>query len=305
MKQPKVSVVIPVRNRPELIREAVESALTQVDVSVEVIVVDDASTDSTPSVLASFGDRIRILTLRTRAGRSGARNAGISEARGSTLAFLDSDDRWSPDKLSRQLALMEERGPALVTGYVRAIDDEGKERSSDTELMRRRLKLTAQSQFDLESLISRPAVYTSTFLIPNDILQQVGTFDGRTDGLEDWDFMLRARKWVPIVAVDWPPIVDYRLHAGNTQDERMALAAQATAYKQISDPELPSSARAALLLIVARSFRTMARQREAFRTCVKTVTEWPAVLLRASWWRLAIGALIPRSVALMLRGARD
>lgn len=104
VKTPLLSVVIPTWNRARLVREAIQSALQQRAGEVEVIVVDDASTDATAEALErEFGSRIRLLRLEHRRGPGGARNAGARLAQGEFLAFLDSDDVWLPGKLDAEL----------------------------------------------------------------------------------------------------------------------------------------------------------------------------------------------------------
>ena len=98
-----VSVVIPTYNRRVQVREAVESVLAQRGCEIEVLVVDDGSTDGTDDALADFQGRIRYAKVPHR-GVSAARNAGAAVARGRWLAFLDSDDLWMRDKLRAQLA---------------------------------------------------------------------------------------------------------------------------------------------------------------------------------------------------------
>ena len=109
MKAPLLSVVIPTWNRAQLVCDAVNSALAQRVGDVEVIVVDDASTDATVERLeAEFGTRIRLLRLDQRRGPGGARNAGARLARGEFVAFLDSDDVWLPGKLEAELRVFAE-----------------------------------------------------------------------------------------------------------------------------------------------------------------------------------------------------
>lgn len=109
MKRPVLSVVIPTWNRAHLVCDSIESALSQGDESaVEVIVVDDGSTDGTVDLLGvRFGGRIRLVRNPGRTGVSAARNAGVSEASGDLLAFLDSDDLWLPGKLNAELSVLE------------------------------------------------------------------------------------------------------------------------------------------------------------------------------------------------------
>lgn len=106
-----VSCVIPVWNGEAYLAPAVESVLAQSHHPLEVIVVDDGSTDGTPDVIRSFGDSIRGMR-QANAGHGAARNAGLRVARGAFIAFLDADDLWHPDKLRRQLLAFGEQ-PAL------------------------------------------------------------------------------------------------------------------------------------------------------------------------------------------------
>ena len=109
MNKPLLSVVIPTWNRAHVVCEAVESALMQRYRAVEVIVVDDASTDNTSELLKStFGARISMLRLAVRRGPGAARNAGALLACGEFVAFLDSDDVWLPGKLEAELRVFEE-----------------------------------------------------------------------------------------------------------------------------------------------------------------------------------------------------
>ena len=101
-----VSVVIPTYNRARRLPAAIESALQQGIADLEIIVVDDGSTDDTRAVIAQYGDRVRY-HYQPNAGVGAARNTGIREARGEFVAFLDSDDRWLDSKLALQLAVFE------------------------------------------------------------------------------------------------------------------------------------------------------------------------------------------------------
>ena len=117
---PAVSVVIPTYNRAAAVRNAIVSVLTQTFSDLEVIVVDDGSTDDTSEVLAAeFGGRIRY-HAQANQGVSAARNRGVSEARGQWIAFLDSDDLWDADKIEWQLGALERFGPECGACYTDA-----------------------------------------------------------------------------------------------------------------------------------------------------------------------------------------
>ncbi len=113
---PCVSVCIPCHNGEHTVREAVDSALLQdADVPVEIIVIDDCSTDGTPDALAAYaGDpRVKIVRNTENLGAAGSRNKAVRLAAGKYVAFLDSDDRWAPGKLKKQVKLLEATGHCL------------------------------------------------------------------------------------------------------------------------------------------------------------------------------------------------
>jgi glycosyltransferase involved in cell wall biosynthesis len=115
MTRPVLSVVIPTWNRARLVCEAIKSALIQHAGGVEVIVIDDNSTDGTSDLLCrQFGSRIVLRRLSVRSGAAAARNAGVSLASGELLAFLDSDDLWLPGKLDAELGLFDREPTAEV-----------------------------------------------------------------------------------------------------------------------------------------------------------------------------------------------
>lgn len=106
MSSPLVSVVIPTYNRAALVCEAVDSVLQQTYSNIEIIVIDDGSTDDTAAAIQRYGDRVRY-SRRPNAGVNAARNLGIKQARGEFLALLDSDDLWAPYKIELQVRLLQ------------------------------------------------------------------------------------------------------------------------------------------------------------------------------------------------------
>ena len=117
----KVSVIVPTHNRADYLSAAIESVLEQTFQDFELLVVDDASTDTTAALVSSFSDsRIKFIRLDMNRGGSAARNQGILSSRCDYIAFLDDDDAWTPEKLELQVELLD-RAPAEVgavyTGY--------------------------------------------------------------------------------------------------------------------------------------------------------------------------------------------
>lgn len=162
---------------------ALRSALAQTDVDFEVLVVDDGSTDGTAEQLRRLQDpRVRVLRHEESKGRGAARNAGIAEARGEWIAFLDDDDHWSPLKLRRQLDRATETRPVLVYGGVIEIDENGNP-----------LQTTIPDATTLASLLewnTVPAGASNAMARANDV-RSVGGFDERLTYVEDWDLWIR------------------------------------------------------------------------------------------------------------------
>lgn len=112
-EQPLVSVIIPTYNRARLIGATLENLFQQTYGNIEIIVVDDGSTDETQTKLDSYGGRIRWVAQRN-AGPAAARNRGIAMAKGEIIAFQDSDDAWHPTKIERQVSLLQKAGQSVV-----------------------------------------------------------------------------------------------------------------------------------------------------------------------------------------------
>jgi glycosyltransferase involved in cell wall biosynthesis len=185
-----VSVIIPTYNRSNLVTRAVDSVLQQTYPNHEVIVVDDGSTDDTRQVLASYKDRITYI-YQKNSGNAVARNTGIRAARGKWIAFLDSDDVWLPEKLSRQMEILT-RSSAKVS-YTNIIWNSGDEdilsKNQGHEDYNYEGK-TFDEPFDLLFFESGHKVL-STLIVERNLLCRVGCFDERVKYHEDVRLCLR------------------------------------------------------------------------------------------------------------------
>lgn len=184
-----VSVIIPVFNRPLLVQEAIQSALDQRDVSVEVIVVDDGSTDETPQVLARIASNdSRVKHIRqSNSGPSAARNAGLAAARGRYIQFLDSDDLLGPGKLLKQAAVL---GANPEIDFCYCWVQEFSSVPGDRETMmgqRDRYPTDLLSRF-----VAEFPFHTSAPLYHVSICKAAGPWCESLRNFEDWEFNLRV-----------------------------------------------------------------------------------------------------------------
>jgi glycosyltransferase involved in cell wall biosynthesis len=201
-----ISVIIPTYNYASYVREAIDSALEQSYPALEIIVVDDGSTDATAQVLSVYGDRIRVLRQKNQ-GVAAARNAGIAAARGDYLAFLDSDDIWKPRKLELQIARFD-ADPDL--GLVRCGAETFGEAGHTPEVWRKGKEgWVAPDILRLDPELTVAA--GSGLMLPKRVAEEVGGFDHRLRVSEDWDLCYRiaTRYRVGYVA---EVLLRYRLH---------------------------------------------------------------------------------------------
>jgi glycosyltransferase involved in cell wall biosynthesis len=198
---PEVSVIIPVFDAAPYVGEAIESVLSQEGPSIEVIVVDDGSTDGSAGVIASYGRRIRA-ARQERAGTGAARNRGLALARGRLLAFLDADDRYPPRSVATRVEALE-RDPGLDTaaGHVREFV------SPDTDAETRRLLRPTRSP--------TPGRVSSALLLRREALDRMGPFsEAFTIGV-DLDFAVRALEAGLTLAMLPQVVLERRLHGAN------------------------------------------------------------------------------------------
>lgn len=205
-----VSVVIPAHNAEATIRAAIESVMSQSSGPLEVIVVDDGSTDATARVasdaagsIAGAGGRsvpVRVVTQQ-QGGPSRARNRGIDAARGSWIGFLDADDRWHPRKLEWQLGMAAQHPEAVVVAadWVR----EGE------SLVPEETGLPGCTAIGERDILILNRFQTSTALCRRDALRRLGGFDPSLDGVEDWDMWLRLAGVGKVIKLE-RPLVIYR-----------------------------------------------------------------------------------------------
>lgn len=208
MAIPLVSTIIPTYNRADTICAAIESVLRQTYARIELIVVDDGSSDHTPQILANYGDKIQVIR-QPNAGPSAARNRGIDAANGEIVAFLDSDDTWLPTKVEQQVASLQRAGKSVPCCLCNAIvrDPMGNELLSFDEAV---LRPPYQEGIWLNVsmvLSSRFVFFNQAVAIRRDALAKTGGFDESLWFMEDYDMALRLAFIGPWAYIKEPLVI--------------------------------------------------------------------------------------------------
>jgi glycosyltransferase involved in cell wall biosynthesis len=202
---PRVSVVIPTYNRWPMVGEAIESVLAQTYPGFELIVVDDGSTDDTVAQLGKYSSRLRLFS-QSRRGVSGARNAGAGEARGSLLAFLDSDDLWRAEKLKCQADFLELH-PEIAICQTEEIWIRNGVRVNPRAIHRKPAGDIFLPSLDL-CLVSPSAV-----MMRRDLFVALGGFDEALPVCEDYDLWLRIAVDHQVALIPKPLVIKRGGHA--------------------------------------------------------------------------------------------
>jgi len=213
----RVSLIIATFNHARFLGAAIDSALAQTLGAVDVIVVDDGSTDDTPAVLARYAGRVRVLRQPNR-GLAAARNAGLAAARGTYVAFLDADDVMAPTKLAAQLEMLE-RSPTIGWTYCDVLIETVATRTTVTASERFGYGARALDGWLFPELIHGNFIPAIAPMIRRTALDAAGGFDERLTALEDWDMWLRLSliaeaRYTPAV------LVTYRIRPGGMSEDR-------------------------------------------------------------------------------------
>lgn len=284
-----VSVVIPNYNYARYVGAAIESVLRQTYSPVEIVVVDNGSTDNSLAVLEKFGNKIRLIAQENR-GQAGSRNRGVAEAKGEFIAFLDADDLWKPDKLEKQMHCFEDPEVALVYCSVERVD---------AELKRLGISTAEKSGWLLRDFALSPAAVIqggeSTAIVRKSALEAAGEFDARLSISTGWDMWRRIACRGKIAAVA-EPLTLYRQH-GNNASKGLATFEQDTRLKLeklFSDPaaaEVHAFRRrsyAAHFVALSGAYFQAGQIIPAIRLSLRALLYWPPAALYALAlpWRL-------------------
>lgn len=317
---PLVSVVIPNYNYGRYLGQGIESVLAQSYPNVEVLVVDDGSTDDSAAVARGYGDRIRWIR-QARQGVAAARNRGVQESRGELVAFLDADDVWMPHKLERQVARwLASPALGLIHCGARRIDASGRTLEVQQDGM--------EGWIAREMLLFRRCTIVcagSTVLIPRRVFDVAGGFDPQLSTSADWDLCYRIGVRQPTGFVR-EPLVAVRMHQTNMHDnvrvmEHDMLLAYGKAFRDadLSVRRLRRRSYGNLHMVLGGSFVRAGQWRDASRHILKSLWLTPENSLRLiafplRWcrrWRAPVGrhslsqAAGPRVLYLSYDGALE
>lgn len=207
-KNPLVSIIIPTRNRFNLLKRSINSVLNQSYKNIEVIVIDDASSDGTYQFLKSIKDkRVRLIHLKKHQGAAKARNAGLKKAKGELVAFNDDDDIWDEKKLEEQVKAFAKASPKVGVVYTRMKRPSGKKVKYFPEEVvgeKGKREEDVQKELFLENFVGLP-----TAVIKKECFEKVGLFDEKLPCYEDWELFLRLSKafhfkYLPQILVEAP-----------------------------------------------------------------------------------------------------
>jgi glycosyltransferase involved in cell wall biosynthesis len=190
----KISVILPVHNRADLLPRAIKSVLDQEFRDLELIIIDDGSADNSAQVAASFGDaRVRLIRLEQNRGGNVARNEGIRASCAPLIAFLDSDDRYLPNKLGWVAAEFDRRPELdlLVDSFVKV----GAPGSGMPEVIRRNPVIEDRELFRRALFTRQLWKATPAITVRREIAIKAGMFDESLRRLQDFDFLIRVSEF--------------------------------------------------------------------------------------------------------------
>jgi glycosyltransferase involved in cell wall biosynthesis len=210
-RYPLISVVIPCYNYGHYLGESLSSVLNQTYKNLEIVCVNDGSTDNTDEAIKPFLHDPRVRYMKQEnAGQAKARNVGIRNSSGSLIAFLDADDKWEEDKLEKQVPLFGDEKVGVVYSRSRFMGPEGEK--LDLETTGRYVQPCAG--YVAQQLFCDNFVPFSSCVIRREALEKVGLFSTSAEPSEDWDLLLRASVYYNFAYIDEPLLVYRRGHFG-------------------------------------------------------------------------------------------
>jgi glycosyltransferase involved in cell wall biosynthesis len=301
MRTCKISVIIPTFNREFSLKKSITSVLNQSYNDFEVIIVDDASTDNSFDVVKPYlkDPRVRYIKLDSNEGAQAARNRGIRSATGNYIAFLDSDDEWTPEKLQIQINETNEAAPLRVIHSDACVVNE---RTGEEK----RFGIPNLNGYVYKELLASPGPLLQCILAPKSCFEQIGYLDERVPSFQEWDTAIALSKHYEFVYCD-EPLAIYHLHERDTISKDKKRVAEGWRYvvNKYQDEIFGQLGREALsrhYLIVCALYNAAGDKRNAMKFLLKSFFTVPC---RLSNLGMLLPVLFGENIAAIVRNSYE
>jgi glycosyltransferase involved in cell wall biosynthesis len=302
---PAVSVILPTLTRLDFLRRAIESVLAQTYEDFEIVVVVDGPSPEIASFVSSHPDpRVRLVQRERNGGVAAARNSGLEAARGRYVALLDDDDLWLPEKLARQVPLLD-AGAHVVHSLVYVADGDGNVYDAPTQRGFRLFREVASAGYPYVWLLRRSSYQIGTFVIRRTCVDEVGGFDAELAPMDDLDLVHRLRRRYSLALVD-EPLSKWCIHGANwsnamNPDGWKRLARKELEWTRASDPPARRAIDAYLHMQIAQSEWIAGRGRAAVVPALRAWALDSSVIDPRTLRKYVVAALLPSPLVARMR----
>ncbi len=226
MEREKISVIIPTYNRENTLRRSIDSVLNQTYKNIEIIIIDDCSTDNTKKLIEEYKDKVIYYKLDKNSGACFARNKGVEIATGEYIAFQDSDDEWDKEKLEKQMKVLKETNTEITFCTFNFVNLKGSKKVTKPS------RDVNDDSFSLtKELLIKNFISTQTILGKKHIFQEI-PFDPELPRLQDWDLVIRISRLCKISYLDEPLVNLYVQKDSITMNNQKLYIAYNIIYKK-------------------------------------------------------------------------
>ena len=302
---PAVSVILPTLTRLDFLRRAVASVLAQTYEDFEIVVVVDGPSPDVAAFVSSHPDpRVRLVQRERNGGVAAARNSGLEAAHGRYVALLDDDDIWLPEKLARQVPLLD-AGADVVHSLVYVADGDGSVYDAPTQRGFRLFREVAAAGYPYVWLLRRSSYQIGTFVIRRRCLDEVGGFDAELAPMDDLDLVHRLSRRFPLTLVD-EPLSKWCIHGANwsnamNPDGWKRLARKELEWTRAADPPARRAIDAYLHMQIAQSEWIAGRSRAAVVPALRAWVLDPSVIDVRTLRKYVVAALLPSWIVRRMR----
>lgn len=292
---PKASIIVAAWNGEKYIEETLKSLLNQQEKDIEVLVVDDGSTDKTAEIVKSFTDpRVQYLYQENSGSQANPRNKGISQARGEFVGFCDQDDIWYADKVEKQIRTYESCGNKDDVGIIISSADLIDEKSKKTGITKVPFEGFLSSKKIRDKLLAGGFITACSALMPKKVLEGVGLLDEGLVGVDDYDLWLRISERYGLLAIKEPLCAWRRSETSFSANKKKQYIETEKIFQKIekkdkSEPVLighgKNMTRIFLSLVLNRKFDEAREYREKIKKYpVSKKTRWILSIFDISFW---------------------